>query len=165
MLPPPLPLPPPAPPIIPSERESGTRWSRVARQRRVRRPPRMAQHRFLPSFLSRHKVVRHTYVRTYIYIYICMTRLSRLWPSHYASRRGVRASPLRCPLKRWSLSPSLPRLFASNILVIGEEKRQRLRHKIALFLLRLFLFSYSLMGYSSLEMRSSSFILLRTQLL
>lgn len=34
----------------PNERESGPPWSRVAR--RVERPTRMAQHRFLPSFLS-----------------------------------------------------------------------------------------------------------------
>ena len=45
------PPPPPAPPFsYQAERESGTLWSRVAR--RVQRPTRMAQHRFLPSFLS-----------------------------------------------------------------------------------------------------------------
>lgn len=64
----PLPPPPQTPPPLlltkkPNERESGARWSRVAR--RVRRPARMAQHRFLPSFLSpnsrarpKHKKIR-----------------------------------------------------------------------------------------------------------
>lgn len=42
---------PTAPPFsYQAERESGPPWSRVAR--RVERPTRMAQHRFLPSFLS-----------------------------------------------------------------------------------------------------------------
>lgn len=115
----PLPPPPQTPPPLlltkkPNERESGARWSRVAR--RVRRPARMAQHRFLPSFLSpnsrarpKHKKIRLSQLchssrcsnSANLFFRQSITRVNHLktfTKAIYAQLRSSNQNPLTCPL-------------------------------------------------------------------